>query len=384
MTPRIPNKTDKPIIALLTNHDDDIYCFRKELIEAFAEAGYGILISCPYGEKLELMQHISYIYDDPPIDRRSTNPVADLKLYRHYHKLFSEYRPAVVLTYTAKPNVYAGIAAWRLGIPYICNVTGLGSVLKLPSFVRAFILRLFRFSYRRAACVMFQNDTNMKLAEENRMIRGKHRLIPGSGVNTERYPLQPYPAGGDGIHGKPVIFNYIGRIMHEKGVDDYIEAARRIRADYPNTEFRLAGFIEPTESHYEADLKQLGEAGVIRYVGNLKDVKPYIAEAHALIHPSVYGEGMSNVLLESASSGRFLITTDNPGCRETVVEGETGFLYPGGDADALTAAIKRFLAMDNEKRRKMGEAGRQHVKNGFERRFVVDAYKEEIASLVKK
>lgn len=376
---------EKPLIALITNNDDDVYCFRKELIEALISEGYEMLISCPNGPKFELLNDISYIYDNPVIDRRGTNIITDGKLFLHYKKLFKQYRPAVILTYTAKPNVYASAAARQLNIPYINNVTGLGSVLKISGFMKAFIMWLFKFAYRGAACVMFQNSTNMKLAEDNGMIKGNQKLIPGSGVNTERFPLQPYPAGGNGIEGEPVIFNYIGRILHDKGVDDYIEAARRIKKKYPKTEFHMIGFIEPTENHYEADLRELEEQGVIFYHGSQKDVKPFIARSHAIIHPSTYGEGISNVLLENASSGRPIITTDNPGCRETVNDGSSGFVYHGGDVDALVNRIELFLKeMPNSARTLMGIEGRKKVTKEFSREIVVEAYKTKIKELLQK
>lgn len=368
----------KPLIALLTNNDDDIYCFRKELIEGFIEEGYDILISCPNGSKFELMQDIPFIYDDLIIDRRGTNAVADGKLFLHYRKLFKKYEPAVVLTYTAKPNVYASVAARTLGIPYINNVTGIGSVINMTGLKKAFILRLFKIAYQGAACVMFQNSNNMKLAVDSGMIKGDYQLIPGSGVDLNRYPIQPYPDGGNGKSGETVVFNYIGRVLHDKGVDDYIEAARRIKKEYPNTEFNMLGFIEPTENHYEKDLDELGKQGIINYRGSQKDVKPWIARAHAIIHPSTYGEGMSNVLLENAASGRFLITTDNPGCQETVVDGKSGFIYHGGNVDALVETIEKFLRLDNEQRKSMGLTGRKHVEVNFSREIVVEAYKEKI------
>ena len=377
-------KKNPKLIALLTNNDDDVYCFRKELIEAILAAGYQVLISCPYGEKFELMKDIPYIYDDPAIDRRGTNVVNDGKLFLHYRKLFKEHRPAVVLAYTAKPNVYASLAAHMLHIPVINNLTGFGSVLNQGKLKKKFIMTLFRMAYRRSSCLMFQNETNMNVAKEMGMIQGEYHLIPGSGVNTERYPLQPYPRGGNGLTGAPVVFNYIGRVLHDKGVDDYIEAAKRIKKNYPNTEFNILGFIEPTESHYEQDLKELEAAGIVYYRGSQKDIKPYLARAHATIHPSTYGEGMSNVLLESASSGRPLITTDNPGCRETVVGGVTGFIYPGGDVKRLTETIKRFLSMPSEERQKMGEAGRDYVKKNFSRSIVIEAYLKKISEITER
>lgn len=377
------NKNEKKLVALLTNNDDDIYCFRKELIEDIIAAGYEMLISCPDGEKFELMRHIEYRYDNPVIDRRGTNIVADAKLFLHYFGLFLKNKPSVVLTYTAKPNVYAGLAAWLLGIPVISNVTGFGSVLNEGGLKQKLIMSLFKFSFRRSACVMFQNSTNMKLAEESGMVKGEHRLIPGSGVNTDRYPLQPYPEGGDGKNGETVVFNYIGRILHDKGVDDYIEAAKIIKEDFPNTEFNMLGFIEPTEMHYEKLLSELEEKGIVRYRGSLKDIKPFVAASHATIHPSTYGEGMSNVLLETASSGRPIISTDNPGCQETFVDGETGFIYHGGDVDALVNQIKKFLALPNGERKTMGEKGREYIKANFSRKIVIQAYLEKINELCR-
>lgn len=372
----------KPIIALLTNNDDDVYCFRKELIEGLIAEGYDMLVSCPDGPKFELMKYISFIYDNPDIDRRGTNPIADGKLMFHYWKLFRKYRPAVVLTYTAKPNVYASIAAHILGIPVINNLTGLGSVVNESGLKKAFIMWLFKIAYQKSACMMFQNATNMQVAIDAGMVKGDYKLIPGSGVNTDRYPLQPYPDGGDGKTGAPIIFNYIGRVLKDKRVDDYIEAAKRIRKSYPQTEFNILGFIEPTENHYEAELKELSEQNIVLYRGSQKDVKPFVARAHCTIHPSTYGEGMSNVLLESASSGRFLITTDNPGCQETVADGKSGFIYHGEDVNALVNAIERFLNMSNDQRKAMGEAGRQRVKDNFSREIVVNAYKEKIRMLL--
>lgn len=372
----------KNIIALLTNNDDDIYCFRKELIEALIADGYEMLISCPDGPKFELMKDIPYIYDNPDIDRRGTNPVKDFGLMMHYHKLFKKYKPAVVLTYTAKPNAYASIVAHMMGIPVINNLTGLGSVVNETGIMKSFIMWLFKLAYQKSACMMFQNATNMQVAIDQGMVKGKYRLIPGSGVDTDRYPLQPYPEGGDGKTGAPIVFNYIGRILHDKGVDDYIEAAKRIKKEYPQTEFNMLGFIEPTESHYEQDLAELEKQDIVKYRGSQKDVKPFIARAHCTIHPSTYGEGMSNVLQESASSGRFLITTNNPGCQETVENNKTGYIYQGGNVDALVQTIERFLALPNEQRKNAGELGRERMIEKFSRKIVIKAYQEEIERIL--
>ena len=372
----------KKLVALLTNNDDDIYCFRKELIEALLAHDYEVLISCPYGEKFERMEGIEYLYDNPEIDRRGTNVLADSKLLRHYRRLFKQYQPDVVLTYTAKPNVYGSMAANRLHIPVINNLTGIGSVKNQSKAKKDFILRLFRHAYNKSSCVMFQNETNMRDAIDNGLVKGDYMLIPGSGVNTERYPLQEYPDGVDGIHGDPIIFNYIGRILKDKGIEDYIAAAKRIQKKYPATEFNLLGFIEPDEIHYEKDLENLAKRGVVYYLGSQKHVVPFITRSHATIHPSIYGEGMSNVLLETASSGRPIITTDNPGCKETVQDEKTGFIYEGGNVDQLCACIERFLAMKNSERKEMGLLGREHVKENFSRDIVIDAYLTKIQEIL--
>ncbi len=379
----------KPIIALLTNNDDDVYCFRLELIQAILNTGYRMLISSPDGPKFEVMEEIglkkgeAFIYDNPPIDRRGTSVINDGKLMLHYRKLFKKYKPAVVLTYTAKPNVYASIVAHQLHIPVINNVTGLGSVVNESGLKKSLIMTLFKMAYRGSSCIMFQNSTNMKLAKELGWVKGECKLIPGSGVALDRYPVQDYPDGGNGIEGEPVVFNYIGRVLHEKGVDDYIEAAKRIKEKYPKTEFNMLGFIEPSESHYEKELEELGKQGIVLYRGSQKDVKPWIKRAHAIIHPSTYGEGVSNVLLENASSGRLIITTDNPGCQETVDDGISGFIYHGGDVNALVKKIETVVAeMPNSVRKQMGLEGRKKVENEFSREVVVKAYMEKIKEIV--
>lgn len=383
--------SEKPLIALLTNNDDDVYCFRLELIQAILAAGYSMLISCPDGPKFDVMEEIGlrknqeFIYDNPSIDRRGTSIVSDLKLMIHYRNLFRKYKPAVILTYTAKPNVYASLIAHKQNIPVINNVTGLGSVVNERGIKQKFIMWLFKKAYRSSTCIMFQNSTNMKLAKNLGWVKSDCKLIPGSGVALDRYPVQEYPEGGNGINGEPVVFNYIGRILHDKGVDDYIEAAKRVNKKYPNTEFNMLGFIEPTENHYEAELEELGKQGVILYRGSQKDVKPWIKRAHAIIHPSTYGEGMSNVLLENASSGRLIITTDNPGCRETVNDRISGFIYHGGNVEQLVQKIETVIRdMSNNARRQMGLEGRKKVEAEFSREIVINAYIDKIRELTRR
>ena len=219
---------------------------------------------------------------------------------------------------------------------------------------------------------MFQNEDNMRFALEQGFVRGKYQLIPGSGVALDRFPLQDYPEGGNGITGVPVIFNYIGRIMREKGVDIYMEMAQKIRGKYPNTEFDLIGFIEPAEAHYRKKISELEQKGIIVYRGEQDDVLPWIKRSHAVIHPSIYGEG--NVLLENAACGRPIITTDTPGCRETVVDGVSGFICPKDDLNELINSIEAILKLPNNTRKQMGLEGRLKAVQEYDRKIVIREY----------
>ena len=372
----------KITVCLITNHDDDVYCFRKELLEGLIEAGYKVIVSCPYGEKLQLMQEMDFIHEDIYIDRRGTNPIADYKLYREYKKLIKRHKVDVVLTYTAKPNVYASLAAAYYKILYINNVTGLGSVINMNPLLKKFVMFLYKMAFKKSSCVFFQNQTNMDMIISQGLVKGTAKLLPGSGVNIERFRLLEYPEGGDGVNGSTIVFNYIGRVLKEKGIDDYIEAATRIKREYPNTEFNVIGFVEPTQKEYENLLKEKEGQGIIIYRGQQKDVIPYIKRAHAIIHPSVYGEGMSNVLLENASSGRVLITTDNPGCKETVMDGKSGYIYSGGNVDELVEKMKKFIKLSNEERERMGIVGREYVSKRFSRDIVVNNYLDMIKEVI--
>lgn len=371
----------KKLVAIITNDADDIYCFRKELIEAIYGNGFDILISCPYGNKFDIMDLSKYIYDNPSIDRRGTNPLTDIKLFFHYFSLLKKFRPDVVLTYTAKPNIYANIAAHLLKIPVIANVTGFGSLLFEKGIKKNLIMSLYKFSLRKAHTLMFQNEANCKLASEYNMINGLYKILPGSGVNLDRFTPKDYPDGGDGIIGNNVVFNYIGRVVRDKGIDDYLEAARRIKQTHPNIVFNILGSIEPTADYYNDILKDLQSKNIVNYLGSQNDVRPFIEKSHATILPS-YGEGMSNSLLETAASARPIITTDVQGCKETVIKNVSGYVYRCRDVESLCAYIEKFLSLNNADRKNMGIAGRKHVEHNFSRQIVINKYIETINQIL--
>lgn len=366
-------------IAILTNHDDDIYCFRKELIEQLKIEGYDLLISCPYGPKLDLLNDIKYDYIDTKIDRRGTNIIKDFKLFMHYYKNLKKYKPDVVLTYTIKPNIYGSIAAKILGLKYINNITGFGSITNKMGVIKSLIINLLKIALKKSSCVFFQNKENMDYAINNNIVSDKYKLIPGSGVNTDRFALQEYPESSEKI-----VFNYIGRVLKDKSIDDYIKAAKILSSKYNNLEFNIIGFIEPTEMHYEELLNNLQSQGILIYRGAQNDVREFIGRSHCIIHPSTYGEGMSNVLLENASSGRPIITTNISGCKETVNDKVSGYIYKAGDINELILKIEKFIKLDNNERKEMGLNGRIKMEKEFSRKFVVDAYLSVIQKEINK
>ena len=366
---------NKKLIAICTNHEDDIYCFRKELIETLVNNGYNVLISCPYGEKLELMNHIRYVYDNPVIDRRGTNIVNDYKLFRHYKKLFKKYRPAVVLTFTAKPNVYGGLACRKLKIPYIPSITGLGTAIENGGVLSKILLFLYRKALKKADKVFFQNADNKDLFIKHNIVKGAYEIVPGSGVNLSTNTLEDYPT-----HSNALMFITIGRIMKDKGIGELLDAAKILKQKHPDIRFKLVGGFD---ENYKGKVTKAEQEGIIEYLGVSNNIHDLIKTSHATIHPS-YHEGMSNVLLESAACGRPVIASDVHGCRETFDDGVSGIAFKPKSVDALVEAVEKFINLPYEEKKKMGLAGRKKVEKEFDRQIVVDAYLDGIKRIGDK
>lgn len=360
-------------VLILANNDIGLYNFRKELIEKLLEKGFGVAIALPHGKKVDLLIQTGCTFFETPIDRHGTNPITDLKLIQRYKRILKEYNPDIVLTYTIKPTIYGGMACQKLGIPYIANITGLGTAVENPGIMQKITVTLYKKAFQRVRCVFFQNKENKQFFAERQIANDKHRLIPGSGVNLKHFSLLPYPSDAT------IEFLFIARVMKEKGIDQYLEAAEIIREKYPHTRFHVLGFCEEA---YEDILKAYEARGVIQYHGLQDDVRVFHQRAHCTIHPSYYPEGMSNVLLESEACGRPVITTNRSGCGETMEDGKTGFLFEAKNTESLVQAIERFLALSNEERRQMGLNGRQKVEQEFDRQIVVDAYMEEIKKIL--
>lgn len=357
-------------VLLMVNRDFVLYNFRLELIETLLQKNYKVYICLPYGEKVDKMIDMGCHFVPVNIDRRGKNPFRDLKLIQSYRRIFEQIQPDIILMYTTKVSVYAGIVAGNMKIPYLMNISGLGTAVEYGGIMQKFMIYIYKKAARYAKCLFFQNAENQAFFREHHMYNGVEKLIPGSGVNTKHWFLMPYPNDVGGVQ-----FLFIARIIKEKGIEEYLAAAKQIKKEYPNAVFHVLG---PCDGNYQEILKEYREKGLIKYHGEVQDTRVFLKEAHCTIHPSYYPEGISNVLLESAACGRPVITTNRSGCRETVDNGVTGFVFEQRNREQLIACIRKFMQMDNKARENMGLAGRKKVEKEFNREIVVQAYIEEL------
>lgn len=356
-------------ILIVSNVTAGLVSFRSELIETLCEKYEVIIIATDNGrrEKLESLGAKVIPLD---IERHGTNPMKEIKLVSQYKKQMRKIKPFIVLTYTIKPNIYAGMAAAALGIPYVANVTGLGSAVENGGLLQKITIPLYRKGLKKAQKVFFQNNANRDFMVNRKMVRN-YDLIPGSGVNLEKYAVQPYPVGDT------IDFVFISRVIKEKGIDQYLDAAKEIRNIHPETRFHICGGCGES---YEKILKELNDNGTIIYHGRIDDISGMHRQCCCTVHPSFYPEGMSNVLLEACACGRPIITTDRPGCREIVDDGINGFVVKQRDSQDLIRKIEMFLKLTPKQREQMGLNGRIKVEKEFDRKIVIDKYLKEIES----
>lgn len=361
-------------ILILANNDVGLYNFRKELIEKLLSEENEVLISLPYGKRVDDLKNMGCKYIETEVDRRGTNPIKDFKLLLRYKKMMREIKPDIVLTYTIKPNIYGGLACSAKKIPYICNITGLGPAAENASFVQKLVMILYKKALKKVKCCFVQNEENLRFMLNNKLVdEDKCKLIPGSGVNLDKFKVLPYPEESDKIR-----FLFISRIMKEKGIEQYLDTAKAISQKYPNTEFHILGFCE---QEYDERLKEYEANGYIKYHGMQNDIIPFMKECSCLIHPSYYPEGMSNVLLEASASGRPVITTNRSGCKEVVDDNKTGFVVTIKDSEAVITAVEKLINLSYEERKNMGLSARKKVEKEFDRKIVVNNYMEEINKL---
>ncbi len=369
-------------ILILANLDVGLYNFRRELIEALLAAPYEVHIALPEGEFVPKLVRMGCIFHETRLERRGMNPMHELRLIRRYRALIDEVKPDAALTYTIKPNIYGGSALAAAGIPYITNITGLGTAVEGDGLLQKVTIRMYRHAMRGVSCLFFQNRKNEEYFTKRNIAAGKHRLIPGSGVNLEHFSYLEYPP-----EDAPVSMLFISRVLKEKGIDQFLEMAKVIRREYPQTRFHILGFCEDQDDapdSYRRRIEELEKQGILTFEGMQEDVRPFLAESQCTIHPSFYPEGMSNVCLETAASGRPVITTDRAGCGDTIEDGKTGLLVKEKDTQDLIRAVRQFLEMPYEQRRQMGIEARRKMEREFDRRIVVKRYTEELQKIVKR
>lgn len=357
-------------VLILSNSSGGLYDFRNEFVEALL-AENEVFISLPDDVKTKELQAEGARIIQTPIHRRGMNPLEDIKLYLRYRSLMKELKPDLVITYTIKPNIYGGFCARRLKIPYIATITGLGGAFdKTGLFVRL-IVGMYRAGLKNAACIFFQNEENRNIFREYGIAGKKDKLVMGSGVNLERHSCEPYPKR-DETH-----FMFVGRVMKERGILEFVEAARKLHSD--KVFFEILGSCD---EDYQGMLDELERDGVIHQLGFHTEVHPYLTRADAIVVASFH-EGMSNTLIEAAATGRPVIASDISGCREAFEEGKTGFGFTPGRAEELIEALERFLELSYEKRSEMGREARAKMEREFDRKKVTASYMGEVHQIIK-
>jgi len=366
-------------ILFLGNHAFVIYNFRKELIQKLLSDGYEVSISLPYDDtKVPEMISWGCKYIETNVDRRGMNLFKDLKLILSYIKIIKSIKPDVVLSYTIKPNLYGGIACSLTKTSYINNITGLGSGFNQNIVVRKILILLYRLGLKNSEKIFFQNTFDKNTLIDKKIVRRPYEVIPGSGVNIEEYEYKPMSSD------EVISFLFVGRIMKDKGILEYLEAAKRMKNKYEEkVSFKVVGFVEPTEKQLNQLIKTYNDMGIIEYLGYKNDVKPYLENCHCLIQPSHGGEGISNVLLEAGSIGRILIASDIPGCRETIDTGYNGFLFSPKNSLDLAKKIENVIGFSQEELINFGKNSHDKIVSQFNRNIVVNAYLETIKTVFR-
>ncbi|MBQ6993262.1 MAG: glycosyltransferase family 4 protein [Lachnospiraceae bacterium] len=358
-------------VLILANSASGLYDFRNELLLKLLER-YEVHVSLPDAEKVPQLAIEGCQIHHTPIDRRGVNPVKDMSLLFSYWKLISKIKPDVVLTYTIKPNIYGNLCCRLKRIPYIANITGLGSVFENGGMVQKIVVLLYKLSLKKASCIFFQNKKNQEIFEQHGIYGKKARLVPGSGVNLDRHTFEEYSSKEE-----KMIFLYVGRVMKEKGIEELLYAAKVLCEENHQVIFRLVGNYE---EDYKDIVEQYEKQGILELIGYQKEIHPYYKEAAAVLMPS-YHEGMSNVILEASATGRPVLASNIPGCQEGFEDGITGFGFPPRDKEALLEALRKFVKLSEDERAQMGKNARAKMEREFDRKQVVNAYVEEIKGI---
>jgi glycosyltransferase involved in cell wall biosynthesis len=370
-------------ILISINAAWNILNFRAGLIRALQAAGYRVAALAPPDASSGRLTELGVDFHPIEMDRKGVSPVRDALLLGRYYRALKAIRPDVFLGYTAKPNVYGSMAAQALDIPVINNVSGLGTAFIRQGWLTRVVSGLYRTAFRRSHTVFFQNEEDRDLFLAQRIVQPrKARLLPGSGIDLERFTPAPRESGAA---DSGFAFLLVARLLWDKGVREYVEAARRVRAEAPEASFRLLGFldVENRTAVAREEVDSWVAEGLIDYLGSAEDVRPHVAAADCVVLPS-YREGLPRTLLEAAAMGKPLIATDVPGCRQVVAEGVNGFLCAVRDPDSLAQAMLRMVRLAPDARSALGDAARARAEAEYDERIVVARYLEAIREALGK
>lgn len=359
-------------IAVVANTSWYLHNFRMNLMRALVAAGHQVVAVAPRDGYSGQLRTSGIEYQPVVLSGQGMNPLVELRTVMQLHRVLRRQRIDLVLSYTPKGNLYTAMAAIPLGIGFVPNVSGLGWAFVRRSALTRLVELLYRLTFARAQRVFFQNDDDMQAFLEKGLVRAeKAERLPGSGVDLMRFrpcdaPVRPPDAP---------VFLLVARMLWDKGVGEYVQAAKALRERHPQARFQLLG---PTGVTNPAAVPQDTIAGwvaegCVEYLGETDDVRGYIEQADCVVLPS-YREGVPRVVLEAAAMGRPVITTDAPGCRDTVIDGKTGFICKVADAADLADRFERFVALSAPKRRAMGLAGRALMERRFDERLVIARY----------
>lgn len=362
----------KKKIVISINTAWNIYNFRSGLVKALVAHGYEVIAIAPNDEYASRLEELGCTHVAVPMDNNGTHPGRDLFLLVRFFLLLRSLRPAAFLGYTVKPNVYGSMAAQALGIPVINNIAGLGAMFIRPSYLTRIVRGLYRFALKRTNHVFFQNNDDRQLFIDGHLVASKKTsLVPGSGINLARYSAEP-PAP---LTGRRFRFLLVGRMLKDKGVEEFVAAGHTVRQRFPQVEFQLLGFVDSANSNAIPleTIQRWETEGVVRYLGKTDDVRPYLNQADCVVLPS-YREGVPRSLLEAAAMSRPIIATDVVGCREAVDDTINGFLCQAKDQRDLAAKMVQMFQLTPEQRFAMGAAGRRKMETEFDEQLVIQKY----------
>lgn len=367
-------------VLIAINAAWNVVNFRAGLVRALVADGHEVIAAVPDDGAIAAVEALGARVVVLPMTSASTSITGDLALLWRYVRLIRRERPDAYLGWTIKPNTYGAFAARLAGVPRINNVSGLGTVFIRETWVTRVAEALYRLGLGGAATVFFQNhDDRAEFVSRGLVAPECTEVLPGSGIDTAHYDPAPWPRADDGTFR----FLLVARLIRDKGVTEFIEAARMVRARYPHARFALLGFLDVDNATAVTREELAGWVadGVVEYCGAAEDVRPYLGNADCVVLPS-YREGLSRVLLEAGAMARPAIASDVPGCRDVILHGVTGMLCAVRDADSLAARMIEMIEAPAEARAAMGRAARAHVAENFAENCVISAYRAALARAI--